>query len=57
VGGALKGQYIHTAHSNLHNLISTLFSRQNNLSSQRAINHLPKTLLTLFLRYINIRKK
>jgi hypothetical protein len=48
VGCALKGQYIHTGHSILHNLIRTLFSKQNNLSSQRAITTAPQPYLPYY---------
>jgi hypothetical protein len=48
--------YGYTAHSILANLISTLFSKQNNLSSQRAIPPLPATLLTLFSPRFKIKK-
>jgi hypothetical protein len=34
--------YGYTGHSYLHNLISTLFSKQNNLSSIMSINHAPQ---------------
>jgi hypothetical protein len=48
--------FFHAGHSNLSNLISTLFSRQNNLSSQRAIPPFPQTLLTLFSLRVGIKK-